>query len=482
MFAFAVLCLFQMHRQPSPNKRVLNSDVEAYVTTADERQLFEKIPISYNAPSAGESPDLTVSLNPSELFQTIDGFGCAISGSTAYNLLRMKPAERHALLVQTFDPVNGMGHSAIRISIGCSDFSLNDYTHCDKKGIEHFAIHELDKRDLIPVLKEILQINPGIKIIASPWTAPRWMKVTDLTLKLPYVLWFGGHLNPKYYQDYATYFVKFIQAMKSEGIEIHFVTVQNEVLNSGNSASMYMGWKEQLEFIKTALGPTFRANGIQTKILLFDHNYNYDNVKGEDGYPLHIYDDPEAAQYVDGAAYHAYGGDKNELDRIRNAHPEKNLYFTEISIGEWSYTFESDLMWNMREVGIGTLNKGTKAVLVWNLMLDDNHGPYRPKGCTNCYGAIDISHLNYSQMTFNSHYYTMSHLSKVIKTGAKRIGNSGNSVLDFYYSTFVNPDGSYAMILLNDSAAEKTIRVNSGNKSFKVTVPLKSIISLRWKP
>lgn len=480
MLTLAFLCLFKPLRQPATNKHVMNSDIDAYVTIADQTKLFQKIPVNYDSNS--KDSDLSVTLNPNEVFQTIDGFGCAISGSTAYNLLKMKSNERHDLLMKTFDPVNGMGHSAIRISIGCSDFSLEDYTYCDKKGIENFAIHDLDKRDLIPILKEILQINPNIKIIASPWTVPKWMKITDLNLKLPYRLWYGGHLNPKYYKDYATYFVKYIQAMKKEGINIYGITIQNEVLNSGNSASTYMGWKEQLDFIKTALGPTFKSNNIQTKILIFDHNYNYDDIKDQDGYPLHIYDDPEAAQYVDGAAYHAYGGDKNELDRIRNAHPEKNLYFTEISIGEWSYTFESDLMWNMREVGIGTLNKGTKIVLVWNFMLDDKHGPFRPLGCKNCYGAIDINHLNYSQMTFNSHYYTMSHLSKVIKTGAKRIGNSGNSVRDFYYSTFINPDSSYAMILLNDSSSKKSIQVNSNAKSFTVTVPSKSIISLKWNP
>ncbi|KAH0786425.1 glucosylceramidase [Histomonas meleagridis] len=476
---FSAIIDMRPSRRPSLNSNVPNSEIEAYFTSADQSLLFQKIPINFNTYKKGAS-NADVTLNPDEIFQTVDGFGCAITGSTAYNLLKMDETTRHNLLVKTFDPVNGMGHSAIRISIGCSDFSLEDYTYCDKEGIENFAIHELDKRDLIPILKQILTINPNIKIIASPWTCPRWMKITDLTFKIPYRLWFGGHLHPKYYQDYATYFVKYIQAMKAEGINIYAITVQNEVLNSGNSASLYMGWEEQRDFIKNALGPAFTTNGIKTKIIVFDHNYNYDDVKSQDGYPLHIYEDADASKYCDGAAYHAYGGDKKELDRIREAYPDKNLYFTEISIGEWSYTFESDLMWNMREVGIGTLNKGTKVVLVWNLLLDDQHGPYRPKGCTNCYGAIDVNHLNYSDMKYNSHYYTMSHLAKVIKNGAVRIATNEGSTSGLYYTAFKNPDGSLALVAQNDNNNEIDVTVNDGKKSFSFPIPQKTIASLRW--
>jgi len=328
----------------------------------------------------------TVTLDPEHKSQQIDGFGAAFTGSTCYNLMKMPADKRNELLRETFDPVNGMGYSYIRISIGCSDFSLSEYTYCDTPGIENFALQEEEIKYIFPVLREILAINPSVKIMASPWTAPRWMKVNNLTELKPFNSWNDGQLNPKYYQDYAEYFVKYIQAMQKEGFTIESVTIQNEPLNRGNSASMFMTWQEQRDFIKTALGPKFRENNIKTKIVVYDHNYNYDSEKpdtqDQGSYPLKIYADPEAAQYIDGAAYHAYGGDKSELLNIHNARPDKNLYFTEISIGLWGsgYQFGEDLMWNLREVGIGTLNNWSKAVIVWNFMLDDKHGLIVPEG------------------------------------------------------------------------------------------------------
>ena len=172
---------------------------------------------------------------------------------------------------------------------------------------------------MIPILKEILAINPSLKIMGSPWTAPKWMKVDNLTDLNPYDSWTGGQLNPDYYAAYATYFVKWIQAFKAQGIDIYSITPQNEPLNRGNSASMYMSWEEERDFIRTALGPQFVANGIKTKIYVFDHNYNYDNIASQQSYPTNIYADADAAQYIAGAAFHDYGGDRSELLNVHNA-------------------------------------------------------------------------------------------------------------------------------------------------------------------
>ena len=391
---------------PDPDQPgTVASDVDLFITTANGSRKFFHDSIAFNS-KPNMSP-YTITLNPAESYQVMEGFGAAITGSTCYNLLKMSAGDRARLLKETFDPVSGMGYSYIRISMGCSDFSLSEYTHCDTKGIENFALHTEDKTYVIPVLKEILAIRPDIRIMASPWTCPKWMKVNNLTEKKPFDSWTSGQLNPAYYQDYATYFVKYIEAMKSEGINITSVTIQNEPLNRYNSASLYMTWQEQRDFIKTALGPAFRSAGIQSKIIVYDHNYNYDADRAENkdqiDYPLHIYSDPEAAQYIDGAAYHAYGGDKSELADVHARNTSKNLYFTEISIGSWGYSFADDLMWNMNEVCLGTINNWAKAVIVWNFMLDANHGPNRPGGCTTCYGAIDIQ-SDYKTMTRNSHY------------------------------------------------------------------------------
>lgn len=461
------------------------SDVMLYVTSATKSMLWTKVALNFNSSSPGSTH--TITLDKSVKYQEMDGFGAAITGSTCYNLLKMQEADRAALLKEIFDPETGVGYSYVRISIGCSDFSMDEYTHCDTEGIEHFALHTYDKRDLIPILKEILAINPTLKIMASPWTCPRWMKVVSLSNLTPYNHWTSGQLNPRYYADYAHYFVLFIQAMAQEGIPITSITIQNEPLNRGNSASLYMTWEEQAEFVGEHLGPAFAQNNIKTKIIVFDHNYNYDNVSSQQKYPLRIYEDTQAAPYIDGSAWHAYGGSVSELDAIHSQAPDKNIYFTEMSIGTWSASsraecFSGDLIWNMREVCLGTINRWCKAVIMWNLLLDDNHGPYRSGGCSTCYGAIDISSSDYKTLMRNSHYYTMAHLSKVIKPGAYRIKSSGYSAAGLHVAAFLNPDGTYAAVVLNENDSAHAVTFEDGTVSLSYAVPAKAVASFRWDP
>ncbi len=455
-------------------------DVDVYVTSANQSMLFEHIPVKFNT-KPNMSIATTITLNPSVRFQQIDGFGAAITGSTCYNLLRMSRENRAKLLEETFDTVKGNGYSYIRISIGASDFSLDEYTCWDTPGIENFKMHEYDRRDLIPILKEILAINPKIRILASPWSCPKWMKVNDLTHLQPYDHWTSGQLNPKYYQDYADYFVKFIQEMNKEGIPIEAITIQNEPLNRGNSMSLYMTWQEQAEFIKTALGPKFNAAGIQSKIMVFDHNYNYDNVADQKSYPLKIYGIPDASKYVDGAAFHAYGGDKSELMNVHKAAPGKNLYFTEMSIGTWNYSFDGDLIWSMRELGIGTLNNYCKAVIVWNFLLDEKGAPNRPGGCTTCYGAVEISSADYATLNRKTHFYVIAHLSKVISPGATRVETNGYKTDGLHITAVENKDGTYGVVMLNENESGLKLLSRMAVIHFPIPFPEKALHPVRWK-
>ena len=463
-----------------PINPVVQKDVDVYVTTANKSMLYVNIPLAFST-KPNMAFETTINLKPTETYQQIDGFGAAITGSTCYNLLKMTAANRAAILKETFDPVNGMGYSYIRISIGASDFSMDEYTCCDTQGIENFSLNAYDIHDLLPVLKEILAINPNLKILGSPWTCPRWMKVNNLTDLQPYNSWTSGQLNPKYYQDYATYFVKFVQTMQHEGINIDAITIQNEPLNRGNSVSLYMSWQEQAAFIKTALGPKFAEAGITTKIVAFDHNYNYDNISDQLSYPVKMYADPEVAKYVDGAAYHAYGGDKSELLNVHNAYPSKNLYFTEMSIGTWNYSFDGDLMWSMRELGIGTLNNYCKSVIVWNFMLDEKGAPNRPGGCNTCFGAVEINSSDYKTLDRKSHFYVIGHLAKAISSGAIRIGTSGYQASGLYYTAVLNPDGTYGVVLQNDTNTSIKVVLEDSVHSFSYIIPAKGIVSCRWK-
>lgn len=414
-------------------------------------------------------------------FQSVDGFGLAITQASCYNLLKMSPADRTAFLTEVFDREHGMGSSLIRVCIGGSDFSMDEFTWCDEPGLEHFAVHPLDEQYLFPVLDEIFAINPDVQIIASPWSAPLWMKVGE-DGRTPHNQWFAGHLGEAYYQDYAKYFVRWIQEMERRGYPIMAVTLQNEPLNRGNSMSTYMSWQEQSNFIKWAIGPAFAAAGLKTKVLVFDHNYSYDGNSGQQDYPVHIFEDPEAGRYVQGSAWHNYGGNVSVLDGVHARFPDKEIYFTEASIGIWNYSFEDCLINDFRDVFLGTLGRWGKGVTLWNLMLDYQGKPFRPRGCSTCYGAVSIDASEYSlnSVVRNSHYYDVAHCSKVLQPGAVRLGTSGYSAAGLTYQLYRNPDGSYAALILNETGSDALINFVTDNYAVACRIPPRAVQSVTW--
>ena len=427
-------------------------------------------------------------LKPEERFQSIDGFGFAITYSSCYNLLKMTPEARTALLKKTFSTTEGYGVSYARISLGCNDFSSTEYSLCDEKGpdddlLRHFRLYTDETQYVIPVLKEILAINPNLKIIAAPWTCPRWMKVRSMNERTLHNSWTDGHLNPSYYKAYAAYFVKFVEAFRQEGINIYAVSPQNEPLNPGNCASLYMPWNEQAGFVQQ-LAPAFKQAGLNTKIYLFDHNYNYDGKESEQQYPAKIYKvyegkDFEGKELIVGAAYHNYGGNSDELNTIHDLYPEKELIFTEASIGTWNNgrNLDTSLADNMVNVGLNTMLKHCRAAIVWNFMLDMNRGPNLDGGCQTCFGAIDISN-DYQSYTLNSHYYTICHLSAVVRPGAVRIGTQGWWYDGVTYAAFRNPDGTLALVLYNATDKELNIHVADGSHRYPLYVPRRAVVSL----
>lgn len=428
----------------------------------------------------------TITVDTASTYQKMDGFGAAITYATAYNLLKMSQADRTNFLKETFSDSDGYGFSYVRISIGCSDFSSTEYTCCDTKGLENFSLYSDETNYVIPILKEILAINPNVKVIGSPWTCPRWMKVSDLETKAAYNSWTNGHLNPDYYQDYATYFVKWIKAFRDNGINIYAVTPQNEPLNTGNCASTYMPWQEEAAFVKV-LASTFKSSSLNSKIYVFDHNYNYDDVSDQNDYPVKVYNalgSFEGSEYVVGAAYHNYGGSNTELTDIHSQNPAKGLIFSEASIGTWNdgRNLSTRLIADMEDIALGTVNRYCTAVVVWNLMLDTNKGPNLDGGCQTCYGAVDIDATNHKTITKNSHYYIIAHLSSVVKPGAKRVGIAETSYTStgLTCSAFKNMDGTLAMVLCNNNSTSKAVVISDGTNHFSCTLPAYGIVSCRW--
>ncbi|MGM9753789.1 MAG: glycoside hydrolase family 30 beta sandwich domain-containing protein [Candidatus Cryptobacteroides sp.] len=476
-------CGNKAESQPGPDNKPEEKPQQqyatAYITTGNQSSLFEKKQIPLQSFLEPSQASYAAEIDDKTQYQEIDGFGAALTGASCYNLLKMKPELRTALLKELFDPEEGLGLSLARVSIGASDFSVDEeFTWCDSPGLENFAIHKEDRDYLIPILHEVYEINPGLKLIASPWSAPKWMKNSADANPAK---WNNGTLKPECYETYAQYFVKWIQAMKAEGFDIYAMTIQNEPLNRGNSMSMYMSWQEQRDFIKDALGPAFEKAGIDTKILVFDHNYNYDGIASQKDYPLNIYNDPDAARYVAGSAWHNYGGSPSVLAGIHSSAPEKDIYFTEASIGTWNYNFLSCLIIDFRDIFIQTMSNYSKGVTLWNLMLDENRGPYRPGGCSTCFGVVTLNSSGGTVASRQSHYYNLAHASKVIKPGAVRIKTSGYKPTGVNYLAFRNPDGSTAVIIVNENPKEQTVHFKCNGKVISCGIAGLSIESLIWE-
>lgn len=466
---------------PTPGPTVETADATLWTTTFDKTRDFEKKGVAFGKASTMSPKAVRFT---DETFQTVDGFGLAVTQASCYNLLRMSASDRTALLKELFSPTEGAGSSLIRVCIGGSDFSMDEYTWCDKEGISNFAVHPSENQFLFPILDEIYQINPDVQIIGSPWSCPRWMKMDVAGTGAAFNSWTSGRLNPKHYADYALYFVMWVKEMESRGYKVMGVTLQNEPLNHGNSMSLYMPWEDQRDFLKV-VGPAFEKAGLGTQILLFDHNYNYDGKADQRDYPLNIYADAEAAKYAAGSAWHNYGGNVSELDKIHQAAPEKGIWFTEASIGTWNYGkgFGAQFQEDFREIVLGTLKRYGKGVTLWNLMLDDEGKPFRPGGCSTCYGAVSIDHGSYALKTVDrkSHWYDIVHASVAVKPGAVRIGTKGYTASGVTYLAFRNPDQSYGVLILNESASAQQFVFATDAHSVTVDVPAQAVVSATWK-
>lgn len=446
-------------------KHVTADKISVWLTNPDKSVLFEeqenKLSFSLNKNSY---QNIEIKDKPS--FQMMDGFGFCLTGGSAMLINRMEAAGKAALLKELFaTDGNNIGVSYLRISIGASDldpyvFSYDDLPKGETdENLQKFSIDH-DKKNLLPVLKEILKTSPKIKILGSPWSPPTWMKTNDSTK--------GGSLKPEFYKVYANYFVKYIQAMKAEGIRIDAITIQNEPLHPGNNPSMLMLAPQQAEFIKNNLGPAFKAANIDTKIILYDHNADRPD------YPVSILNDAEARKYVDGSAFHLYGGKIEALTEVHNAYPEKNLYFTEQWVGSRS-NFSENLKWHIKTLIIGAPLNWAKTVLEWNLASDPNQNPHTPGGCDQCLGTVTIDG---NTVTRNPAYYIIAHASKFVRPGSVRIFSSVNENLpNVAYKT---PAGNKVVIVQNNSESEQSFNIVYKSKKATATLKPGAVATYVW--
>lgn len=428
---------------PNPPSPPATSGITAWVTTGDRANLLQKQPNLIPFSSATNT-NPTVDVDSTITYQTIDGFGYTLTGGSAYHINRLSAAQKSSLLQELFGTSEtSIGISYLRVSIGASDLNAEVFSYDDMPAgqtdvtLANFNLSK-DTVDVIPLLKEILLINPNIKIMGSPWSAPVWMKDNGSSI--------GGSLQPQYYSVYAQYFVKYVQAMRAKGITIDAITPQNEPQHGGNNPSMVMSATQQADFIKSHLGPTFQAAGVTTKIIIWDHNCDNPN------YPIAILNDPAAKQYVNGSAFHLYNGDISALSTVHAAHPDKDLYFTE----QWtagSGSFNGDLKWHLRNVIVGSMRNWSKVALEWNLANDGSFGPHTPGGCTECKGAITLD----GAINRNVSYYIIGHASKFVPPGSVRI--ESNNAATIFNAAFKTPNGKKVLIVINDGAAAASFNI-----------------------
>ncbi len=437
---------------------------ELWLTKADKSVLFQKQTEKLTfGPLANVLPSIYV--DDTKRFQSMDGFGYTLTGGSAQLLARMSVSDRTKLLEELFAThQNNIGVSYLRISVGASDLSDHVFTYDDlpagqtDSSLAKFTLAE-EQKELIPILKQILKINPQIKILGSPWTPPVWMKTNGASK--------GGSLKPEFYDAYARYLVKYIQAMKKEGIQIEAITVQNEPLNPDNNPSLLMPQDEQAAFIKKSLGPVFKAAKLTTKILIYDHNADRPD------YAISVLNDPEARKYIDGSAFHLYGGNIENLRDVHEAHPDKNLYFMEQWIGAPS-NFGGDLMWHAKNLIIGASRNWSKTVLEWNLAADPQQKPYTDGGCTACLGALTIGET----VSRNPAYYIIAHASKFVRPGSVRIAS--NVTMSLPNVAFKTPDGKTVLIVMNESDKPVKFNIRHKNKQATPTLEGKAVATFVW--
>jgi len=441
------------------------NEVDFWLTKTDQTSLLQKqtSPLAFSTTNNGY---LTIDVDSTVKYQTVDGFGYTLTGGSAYLIKRMGTTESATLLTELFGSINNAANvSYLRISIGASDLSPSVFSYDDMPTgqtdptLANFSLSQ-DTVDLIPVMKQILAINPSIKIMGSPWSPPTWMKDNNNSI--------GGSLLPQYYAVYAQYFVKYIQAMKAKGITIDAVTIQNEPQHGGNNPSMLMSATQQTDFIKNHLGPAFAAANITTKIIVWDHNCDNAN------YPITVLNDPAAKAFIDGSAFHLYAGDISALSTVRNAHPDKNLYFTEQWTGA-NGTFGGDLTWHVKNVIIGSMRNWSKIALEWNVANDPSFGPHTPGGCTECKGAITISGSSFSR---NVAYYIIALASRFVPQGSVRI--ESNVINGVSNVAFLTPAGKKVLIAVNDGGTTAIFNIRYKGKVAATGLPVGAVGTYVW--
>ncbi len=465
--SLATLCA-QANQNPGEAKSAIRIDVVE--SSEDLHESLQAKPELHFG--TARAPFLTIAVDDSVRFQQIDGFGASLTDSSAWLLShKLTEAQQKEALEMLFSPAKGIGLSVLRQPMGSSDFALEDYTYDDMPSgqtdpeLKHFSI-DRDRAYILPLLRQALALNPNLKIIASPWSPPGWMKTSSSMIQ--------GALLPSAYGPLAQYFVKYVQSYEAAGIPIYGITMENEPLNIPHDyPGMGMTAGEQIVFLRDHLGSAFRAAGLKPKIMVFDHNWDLID------FPIDVLNDPKAAEFAAGVAIHCYGGAVTAQSELHGRFPQKDIWLTECSGGDWQ---KGKLLEQQARLVIDATRNWAKSVVLWNLALNQNHQPYLG-GCSTCRGVITVDEAaSPAKIVPTVDFTALGHASKYVVPGAYRIASNTFEQGSLEDVAFRNPDGSIVLMVLNSSSLRTTFNIAWKDLFASYTLDPAAVATFRWSP
>jgi glucosylceramidase len=443
-----------------------SGEVQVWITTQDHRQALAAAP----AAAWTTQPDADIRVDAAARRQRMLGFGASITDASAWVLQQLPAPRRDALMHELFGRADGgLGLSFARLTIGASDFSRHHYSLDDTPNnapdptLAHFSIAP-NRDDVLPIARQALAINPDLKIMASPWSAPAWMKTSGSLI--------GGTLKPEYYDAFARYLLRYVDAYAQAGVPIFALTLQNE---PGFTPTDYPGMRleaaQRAQLIGRHLGPLLDAR--RDPPLIFDWDHNWDQPQE----PLAVLADAQARRHVAAVAWHCYAGDPSAQSPVQAAYPDKDAYMTECSGGDWEPLRSGGLTLQARRLIVQSVRHGARGVLFWNLALDLQGGPHAG-GCGTCRGVVDVDPRG-EHVVRTDEYYALAHASRFVRPQAWRIDSSeGSEGMDNV--AFLNPDGSRVLVVVNSAERARAVSVADGARGFRYTVPARSLASFVW--
>ena len=456
---------------PARPAAAVTSVARVWMSTADRRLRLTRQPDAVASVLSAKPAEVVIDLT--QTYQTMAGFGAALTDSSAWLIQnKLNPQQRDALLQELFGPSPGLNFNLLRVTIGASDFSRQHYTLDDLAAgevdpqLQHFNLAG-EARTVMAVVQAIRVIQPQLSIIASPWSAPAWMKTSANLI--------SGTLFEEYEATYANYLVRYVDAFRKVGIPIFALTVQNEpTFLPLTYPGMEMSAEVRARIIGQYLGPALAAREPHTLILGWDHNWDAPEQ------PLSVLADAAAQRYIGGIAWHCYRGDPHSQSQVHRAFPQKDVFITECSGGDWPSSKNGELLLFARNIVMAGIRNRARGVVYWNLALDEQHGPHAG-GCDACKGVVTID-SGTGAISRNDEYYAFGQFSRFVLPGALRVKSS--SPADGVDNVaFQNAHGgSVVLVVVNGNEQAHHLSVSQGATQFQYELPASSVATFEWPP